>query len=100
MYLYGQMNDTHKHAEKISPTSASIKYNGERWTTNNSIMMEFFHLGSAVFAILPFRADTKTSDLNDKLIPTLSPKDPKFAEWYKGYEAEMKKAEGPTPDEK
>lgn len=61
--------------------------------------MELLHLGVANKLISPFFAKTKDAGLL-KVVPTLSPKDPKFAEWYKGYEAEMKKAEGPTPDEK
>ena len=53
------------------------------------------HLG----IMFPFDKISDSASLID-LEPTLSPKDPKFAEWYKGYEAKMKKAEGPEPDEK
>ena len=62
--------------------------------------MEFLHLGNAVYAIAPFLAEKQASAISFSIKPTLSPKDPNFAEWFKGYEAEMKKAEGPTPDEK
>lgn len=62
--------------------------------------MEFLHLGEASVLFNPFHANTKTTNFIKKVEPTLSPKDPKFAEWYKGYEAKMKKSEGPTPDEK
>ena len=61
--------------------------------------MELLYLANAANAITPFVAETNKAHILS-VQPTLSPKDPKFAEWYKGYEAEMKKSEGPTPDEK
>lgn len=62
-------------------------------------LMKFLHLCESVSKISPFVASSNSANLYAN-IPTLSPKDPKFAEWYKGYEAQMKKSEGPTPDEK
>ena len=61
--------------------------------------MELLYLGEASASITPFIARTGSANIVVAK-PTLSPKDPKFAEWYKGYEAQMKKSEGPTPDEK
>lgn len=100
-YLYGQLADTHKKSDRISPSSIITNYNGEIWTSNSGVIMDFLYLGNAVNIIIPFEAQkNNTASFNNYLTPTLSPKDPKFAEWYKGYEAKMKKAEGPTPDEK
>lgn len=62
--------------------------------------MEFLHLGDAIALYNPFSADSKTTNFIQKIEPTLSPKDPKFTEWYKDYEIKMKNAEGPTPDDK
>lgn len=61
--------------------------------------MEFLYLANAATAISSFTARTNKAHIIN-VQPTLSPKDPKFPEWYKGYEAQMKKSEGPTPDEK
>lgn len=62
--------------------------------------MELLHLGNAIALYNPFRADSKTTNFIQKIEPTLSPKDPKFTEWYKGYEEKIKQSEGQTPDEK
>ncbi len=61
--------------------------------------MELMHLGVASGLMYHFGAKSNSAALSP-ITPTLSPKDPNFAEWYKGYEAKMKRAEGPTPDEK
>lgn len=61
--------------------------------------MEFLYLADAANAISAFAEKFNSAHILHSE-PTLSPKDPKFAEWYKGYEAKMKKAEGPTPEEK
>ncbi len=98
-FLFGQLQAIHQGKKQFSVEDSILKYNGTNWTSNKGIMMELLYLGEASATITPFIA--KTGKANVALVkPTLSPKDPKFAEWYKGYEAEMKKAEGPTPDEK
>lgn len=87
MYLYGQLNDTHQNVKHITPNSASIKYNGEKWTKSSSIMMEFLHLGCVVLAILPFRAKTMDAALKCE-ISTLSPQDPNFHDWWEQHKSE------------
>lgn len=91
MYLYGQLNDTHQNVIRITPNSASIKYNSEKWTNNSSIMMEFLHLGCATLAILPFRAETMAAGLKCEL-STLSPKDPHFSDWWEQHKSEWETA--------
>lgn len=62
--------------------------------------MKFLYLGNAAGILTPFVAKGNVSAISENVTPTLSPKDPNFIDWYDGYLAEMKKAEGPTPDEK
>lgn len=62
--------------------------------------MKFFYLGNAAGILTPFSAKGNVSAISEDIKPTLSPRDSKFMEWYKKYEADKKKSEGPTPDEK
>ena len=100
-FLYGQLQSSHNNITRIPIKNSNKKYDGQNWTTNDGVIMELFHLGHAINIISPFYILNNNVLANSmKFEPTLSPKDPKFAEWYKGYEAKMKKAEGPEPDEK
>lgn len=99
IYLYGQLERVHDNLHTIYSTSGSKKYTHENWTTNSGTLMKLLHLGRAAGIMYHFNATSNSAALVD-IEPTLSPRDPNFDEWYKGYEAKMKKAEGPTPDEK
>lgn len=99
-FLFGQLQIVHDGEVYITPSSVSKKYTGEIWTKDSGIIMQFLHLGSAIGNIPQFDASKNNSAILGFRNKTLSPYDPNFAEWYKGYEAKMKKAEGPTPDEK
>lgn len=61
--------------------------------------MELLYLGNAANALAPFVKKSNHAFLQG-VKPTLSPRDPNFIDWYDSYLAEMKKSEGPTPDEK
>lgn len=98
-FLLGQLQTLHDHKGVLLIGDVTKKYNGTIWTTDTASLMKFLHLCEASSSISPFIAAKKSATLYT-YEPTLSPKDPKFAEWYKGYEAKMKKTEGPTPDEK
>lgn len=95
-YLYGQLQTIHSGNFTFAPSDLVKKYSSLSWTNNKGILMEFLHLGNSIALYNPFQADSKTTNFIQKIKPTLSPKDPKFAEWYKDYET----SEGPTPDEK
>ena len=98
-FLYGQLDAMQKKHSVLTPQNAALKYDKTLWTKNSATLMKFFFLGYAQGVLTPFFAKDKSAHIL-LLEPTLSPKDPNFAEWFKGYEAEMKKSEGPTPDEK
>lgn len=101
-YLFGQLKALHGSSRKTNITidDALTTYTGQIWTRNKTILMEFLHLGASpsIGVITPFKAKDNSTQLSSSLEPTLSPKDPNFAEWYKGYEAKMKKkSEGQEP---
>lgn len=93
-YLSGQLNDLYQKKPKITPVSVSIKYTGQQWSSTPGIIMEFLHLATSLHFIYSFLAETKEASLNNKLTPTLSPKDPHFSDWW-----EQHKSEWETPNE-
>lgn len=59
--------------------------------------MQFLHLGCAGNALAPFYATDKKADIL-AFVPTLSPKDPNFADWFENvYKPAMKMSEGQEP---
>lgn len=99
-YLYGQLFDIHAHNLVLYASNSMKNYKGANWTTNRAIAMELFHLGVINNSISQFSEETYTALFSKTVRPTLSPRDPNFIDWYDSYLAEMKKSEGPTPDEK
>lgn len=60
--------------------------------------MQFFHLGVGSNTISPFTVNGN-SGFKHKIIPTLSPKDPNFPEWWEKHKSEWEepKKEGKEP---
>lgn len=87
-YLYGQLNDTFQKKNKTTPVSASTKYTGEHWSKSPDIIIKFLQLGTCLNLIYPFLAETKEASLNNKVTPTLSPKDPHFSDWWEQHKSE------------
>lgn len=92
-YLYGQLLTTHKHSNTIntskeSPHNSMTNYKGETWTEKQGIIMQFFHLGVVTNTIYPFNPNGNSMFQNIGIQPTLSPKDPDFAEWWEAHKGE------------
>lgn len=100
-YLYGQLLTTHKGSNSISTSqthrsNVMTNYSGKTWTTDKSTIMRLFHLGVATGTIYPFSTNGASS-FGGPIIPTLSPDDPKFDEWYKDYKKRYENKEGQEP---
>ena len=91
-FLYGQLKNNHIN-RTIGLTDGIKKYDDTIWTNNKGILHEFLYLGIANGSITPFvKSEIKESAILAKgVIPTLSPNDPNFAEWYESYKAEIEK---------
>ncbi len=92
-YLFGQLEDVHKRTFRVSPQSASIRYDGTVWTKDNGLLMEFLYLGRASDVNTPFFKKAQLASISSTLVPTLSPKDPNFDTWYKDYQAKMNRTQ-------
>lgn len=80
-FLFGQLKCIREGNLHIGPFDAQIKYTNEVWTKENRILIQFLHLGCASRALAPFYASDKKADLL-AFVPTISPKDPRFTEWF------------------
>ncbi|MCD7945207.1 MAG: hypothetical protein LUF81_01100, partial [Clostridiales bacterium] len=58
-----------------------------RPTRNNGIIMEFLYLGNAIGIVTQFNKKYKNAAYIHTL-PTLSPNDPNFPEWWKEHKSE------------
>ena len=96
----GQLHSVHSKANSLAFSEAIITYSKQLWTKDSMMVYNLLRLAAcpSVEAISPLSIKTRSAELKSIVKPTLSPKDPNFAEWYKGYEAEMKKkSEGQEP---
>ena len=87
LYLYGQLLTTHRHSNTIntsaeSPHNSTINYKGEKWTNKDGILKQFFSLGVVCDIIYPFNENGNSIFKFVNILPTLSPNDPGFDEWW------------------
>ncbi len=94
-FLFGQLYTSH-HQEDLLFTLNDLfkKYNGENWTTNPVDIMKLVHLGLVSEYFVQFDAKGPSSSMMGNLIPTLSPKDPNYQQWYEGYQKTLTKKKG------
>ena len=88
LYLLGQLRHVHEKDTRMTPVSASIRYNGETWSKNNGIILELFYLGEAIKVVSPFNFLDKKAAVAPSVKPTLSPKDPNFPAWWEAHKGE------------
>ena len=105
-FLLGQLKFVHEESSLLTTTNGIEKYDSSIWTKDPNILMQLLYLGQANGLYYPFQAATNCTQMLG-IIPSFSPKDPKFAEWYATgewcheYDIEQKKkSEGPDFDEK
>ena len=101
-YLFGQLAIAHKGmiasaiATGFEINDVRYKYDGSKWTDDPTTIANLFYLskifGSNIYLLKNPKDGSTFVSLNTKsYIPTISPKDPKFEEWYKNeYEPRMK----------
>ena len=87
LYLYGQLMTTHRHSNTISTSpenvhNSTINYKGEKWTDKDGILKQFFHLGVVCDIIYPFNENGNSIFKFVNILPTLSPNDDNFDEWW------------------
>lgn len=87
LYLYGQLMTTHRHSNTISTSpenvhNSTINYKGEKWTDKDGILKQFFHLGVVCNIIYPFSPRGNSGFKFVNILPTLSPNDADFDEWW------------------
>lgn len=95
-YIFGQLKLAHLDAPIIGGSIQDFleKYNDQYWATDGVTLLKLLHLGMANNNISPFYAKTDTAVLSTELIPTLSPKDPNFKEWYEQNKSKILKKKG------
>lgn len=87
-YLCGQLQIIHTKYPMITFENGILKYDQKTWTTDKSILKEFFHLVRAAGILTPF-SPINAADLVG-IVPTLSPKDPNFPAWWEAHKGEWK----------
>lgn len=100
LYLIGQLQAVHNKEKSITLEKSIVTYSSEYWTKELPYIYKLLHLAASpsIGAITPFNAKSHSAEFKFTIEPTLSPRDPKFPEWRKGYEAKMKKkSEGQEP---
>ncbi len=86
-YLLGQIKIFHSSEETFDIREGYLRYDGLLWTKDPEVLLMLFSLALSSASISPF-VSLKGFTLSYKspeCIPTLSPKDPSFAEWYEAY---------------
>ncbi|MBR3881997.1 MAG: hypothetical protein IKJ36_01875 [Clostridia bacterium] len=98
-FILGQLLDVHQGPNNIITINSLFKkYNGELWTTDGVTLIKLIHLALANSSIDYFVPPNNESTFLSIIEPTLSPKDPNFEEWYKGYKQKiLKKSDGQEP---
>lgn len=91
-YLWGQLELVHKNG-LLEPAAIVKKYDGTIWTKDQSTVMKLIYLGNASLTIGPFTAKFGNSSFaKGAVVPTLSPLDPKYADWFQQYEKDYQLA--------
>lgn len=85
-YMFGQLSLVHNGVEEHELDSTFFKkYDGKMWTDNGEFLIDLLNMGAREDICSFFETDDKQFvQLNSGLLlmPTLSPKDPKFAAWW------------------
>lgn len=88
LYLLGQIKGI-SDKTKISIPDFSYTYNDKIWVSDPNVLMHLFYLTTAYGADILSNFDNRDKSNSTRILhaiePTLSPKDPNFKEWYKGY---------------
>lgn len=72
---------------------ASYNYLGKQWASNINSVAMLLYLAAPFELISPFFAETNETALaTDTIIPTLSPKDQKFAPWWEIHKSEWEQS--------
>ena len=88
-YLFGQLKAIHAPQDPefptVHPNEMFEKYNGTLWTKDGTVVMKLILLALALGACTSFVGSHVRTSFIPKIIPTLSPKDPMFSDWYTKY---------------
>ncbi|MDY2957650.1 hypothetical protein [Floccifex sp.] len=82
-FMMGQLRDVHKHKYLVFDHSI-LKYDGTSWTDSKQVEMYFLNLCRACDLTEPFDVGKRglMSYYHEDIIPTLSPSDKKYKQWY------------------
>lgn len=97
-YLLGQLYAIHRGDVLLHMSDILKKYNGYLWSKDKIASIFILHLGMGIGQFSGPSAENLSCLIFEKIEPTLSPKDPNFEEWYKGYKQKiLKKSGGQEP---
>ena len=88
-YLFGELPSVHTGSYIMDSKESIHKYDGKIWTTDTAKLMMLYHLGEATGMMGPFIKKYNSANIYDNRVkPTLSPKDPAFPAWWEQHKAE------------
>lgn len=93
-YLYGQSKVIHtgeNKSRRLSVDDFRTNYRGTVWPQSKGSLEELLYLGlnDALALGSPIsKKDNDTAIIRKDIVPTLSPKDPNFPEWWEEHKAE------------
>lgn len=93
-YLLGQLDVIHRNFHALPLKDSLIKYDKSYWSTDKSSPIVLLHLGIAAKAMNHPDAKTKSCILSPEIIPTLSPNDPNFEQWYEANKGKILRKKG------
>ena len=93
LFLLGQLKYLHLGYSSIILQEGFLRYDDNFWTKVYNTLFKLYSMGIASNCLSPFvsKNDVIGSVRVEDCIPTLSPKDPNYQEWFSGYEAKVKK---------
>ena len=93
LYLLGQLKPLNLNRPAFALQEGFLRYDDTFWTKDYDILFKLYSLGLASACLAPFVStkDLITTAKSSDCIPTLSPRDSNFQEWFNGYEAKIKK---------
>ena len=91
-YLFGQLKVVHEKNHLIPIRDILKKYDETIWAKDKIAPLLFVHLAIGAGIIMPPIAQTKScivkTDILNNILPTLSPNDPNFSEWWEEHKTE------------
>ena len=92
-FLLGQIKNFHSTSTAIALQEGFLKYDNTIWTQNYDTLFQLYHLALSNASISDFvlSGNVIGATKSPSCIPTISPKDPNYQEWFSGYEAKVKK---------